>query len=129
MIAANILRTLPSCSNFSISTATEYGSSWPVSLKIFSLIISAAKNHEVIITIEEGSFGGFGSSVLSLLSNNALLDNGLKIRNLILPDKFISHASPEEMYVEAKLVSEDIVEKVLGILKIQSPDLKVVNPK
>ena len=93
------------------------------------LIISAAKNHEVIITIEEGSFGGFGSSVLSLLSNNALLDNGLKIRNLILPDKFISHASPEEMYVEAKLESEDIEEKVLGILKIQSPDLKVVNPK
>ena len=94
-----------------------------------SLIISAAKNHELLITIEEGSFGGFGSSVLSLLSNASLLDNGLKIRNLVFPDKFISHASPEEMYIEAKLMSYDIVEKVLSVLKIKSSELKIVSPK
>jgi 1-deoxy-D-xylulose-5-phosphate synthase len=94
-----------------------------------NLIISVAKNHELLITIEEGSIGGFGSSVLSLLSDNSLLDEGLKIRNLVLPDKFISHASPEEMYIEAKLMSDDIVEKALNVLKIKSPDLKIVNPK
>ena len=94
-----------------------------------SLIISAAKNHELLLTIEEGSFGGFGSSVLSLLSNASLLDDGLKIRNLVFPDKFISHASPEEMYIEAKLMSHDIVEKVLSVLKIKSSELKIVNPK
>jgi 1-deoxy-D-xylulose-5-phosphate synthase len=55
--------------------------------------------------------------------------DGLKIRNLVFPDKFISHASPEEMYIEAKLMSHDIVEKVLSVLKIKSSELKIVNPK
>ena len=66
---------------------------------------------------------------MSLLSNASLLDNGLKIRNLVFPDKFISHASPEEMYIEAKLMSYDIVEKVLSVLKIKSSELKIVSPK
>ena len=93
------------------------------------LIIKLSDNHEVMITIEEGSSGGFGASVLTLLSNKSKLDNGLKIRSLTLPDKFISHATPEEMYVEAELISDRIVEKVLRILNIKSPDLKIVNPK
>mgnify|MGYP003319087160 FL=1 len=93
------------------------------------LIIKLSDNHEVMITIEEGSSGGFGASVLTLLSNKSKLDNGLKIRSLTLPDKFISHATPEEMYVEAELISDSIVEKALGILNIKSPDLKIVNPK
>ena len=93
------------------------------------LIIKLSDNHEVMITIEEGSSGGFGASVLTLLSNKSKLDNGLKIRYLTLPDKFISHATPEEMYVEAELISYSIVEKALGILNIKSPDLKIVNPK
>jgi 1-deoxy-D-xylulose-5-phosphate synthase len=93
------------------------------------LIIDAAKNHELVLTIEEGSSGGFGSSVMSLLSENALLDNGLKIRSLTLPDKFISHSTPEEMYIEAELINENIVEKVLSVLKIKSSELKVVSPK
>ena len=93
------------------------------------LIIKLSDNHEVMITIEEGSSGGFGASILTLLSNKSKLDNGLKIRSLTLPDKFISHATPEEMYVEAELISDRIVEKVLRILNIKSPDLKIVNPK
>ena len=93
------------------------------------LIIDADKNHELVLTIEEGSSGGFGSSVMSLLSENALLDNGLKIRSLTLPDKFISHSTPEEMYIAAELINENIVEKVLSVLKIKSSELKVVSPK
>jgi len=93
------------------------------------LIIKLSENHEVIITIEEGSSGGFGSSVLNLLSNSSKLDSGLKIRTLTLPDRFIAHATPEEMYAEAELVKDKIVEKVLDTLNIKSPDLKIVDPK
>ena len=76
------------------------------------MIIKLSENHEVIITIEEGSSGGFGSSVLNLLSNSSKLESGLKIRTLTLPDRFIAHATPEEMYAEAELVKDKIVEKV-----------------
>ena len=93
------------------------------------LIIKLSENHEVIVTIEEGSSGGFGSSVLNLLSNSSKLDSGLKIRTLTLPDRFIAHATPEEMYAEAELVKDKIVEKVLDTLNIKSPDLKIVDPK
>ena len=93
------------------------------------LIIKLSENHEVIITIEEGSSGGFGSSVLNLLSNSSKLETGLKIRTLTLPDRFIAHATPEEMYAEAELVKDKIVEKVLDTLNIKSPDLKIVDPK
>jgi 1-deoxy-D-xylulose-5-phosphate synthase len=94
-----------------------------------SMIIKLSENHEVIITIEEGSSGGFGSSVLNLLANSAKLDRGLKIRSLTLPDRFIAHATPEEMYDEAELVRDKIVEKVLNTMNIKSPDLKIVDPK
>jgi deoxyxylulose-5-phosphate synthase len=53
----------------------------------------------------------------------------LKIRTLTLPDRFIAHATPEEMYAEAELVKDKIVEKVLDTLNIKSPDLKIVDPK
>ena len=66
---------------------------------------------------------------LNLLSNSAKLDSGLKIRTLTLPDRFIAHATPEEMYAEAELVKDKIVEKVLDTLNIKSPDLKIVDPK
>jgi 1-deoxy-D-xylulose-5-phosphate synthase len=94
-----------------------------------NLIINLSENHEVIITIEEGSSGGFGSSVLNLLANSSKLDVGLKIRTLTLPDRFIAHATPEEMYEEAELVRDKIVEKVLDTMNIKSPDLKIVDPK
>ena len=61
------------------------------------------KYHESIITIEEGSIGGFGSHVSNFLSQKNLFDNGLKFRSMIFPDKFIEHDKPEKMYNVAGL--------------------------
>ncbi|MDV3049979.1 MAG: 1-deoxy-D-xylulose-5-phosphate synthase, partial [Planktomarina sp.] len=77
------------------------------------LILQLASNHEVLITIEEGAIGGFGSHVAQLLAEEAIFDSGLKFRSMVLPDTFIDHASPEDMYREAKLSAKDIQEKVL----------------
>ena len=76
------------------------------------LIMEAATNHEVLITIEEGSIGGFGSHVMQLLSDRGVFDIGLKFRSMILPDTFIDQDSPEKMYETAGLNSESIVNKV-----------------
>ncbi len=71
-----------------------------------------AKEHDVLITIEEGSIGGFGSQVLQFLSDNALLDGSLKVRSMILPDVFQDHAKPEAMYEFARLDASGIVQRV-----------------
>lgn len=71
-----------------------------------------AKEHDVLITIEEGSIGGFGSQVLQFLSDNGLLDGSLKIRSMILPDVFQDHAKPDLMYKDAKLDADGIVHRV-----------------
>jgi 1-deoxy-D-xylulose-5-phosphate synthase len=76
------------------------------------LIMEVATNHEVLITIEEGSIGGFGSHVMQLLSDRGVFDRGLKFRSMILPDIFIDQDSPEKMYETAGLDSESIVDKV-----------------
>ena len=76
------------------------------------LIIEAASNHEVMITIEEGSIGGFGSHVMQLLSDRGIFDRGLKFRSMILPDLFIDQDSPEKMYEKAGLDSLSIVNKI-----------------
>ena len=68
------------------------------------------------MTIEEGSIGGFGSHVGQFLSVKNLLDNNLKYRSMILPDKFIDHNKPELMYKEAGLDAEAIVSKVFDVL-------------
>ena len=81
-----------------------------------NLIWQAAIDHEAIITIEEGSIGGFGSHVSQFLSDKNLLDNNLKFRSMILPDKFINHNKPELMYKDAGLDAEAIVSKVLDSL-------------
>ena len=81
-----------------------------------NLIWEIATNHEAIITIEEGSLGGFGSHVSQFLSEKKLLDNNLKFRSMILPDKFIDHNKPELMYKEAGLDAEAIVSKVFDVL-------------
>ena len=57
-----------------------------------------ARNHEVLITVEEGAIGGFGSHVLQFLATEGLLDRGLKVRPMVLPDLFIDHDKPEKMY-------------------------------
>ncbi|MDC0473109.1 1-deoxy-D-xylulose-5-phosphate synthase, partial [Pelagibacteraceae bacterium] len=80
------------------------------------LIIELATNHEVLISIEEGSIGGFGSHVMQLLSERGVFDKGLKFRSMILPDIFIDQDSPEKMYEKAGLDSQSIVNKVEQIL-------------
>ncbi len=81
-----------------------------------NLIWQLATNHESIITIEEGSIGGFGSHVTKFLSDKNLLDNGLKFRTMVLPDKFIDQNKPELMYKIAGLDSKTIETKVMDLL-------------
>ena len=80
------------------------------------LIMDLCLNHEVLITIEEGSIGGFGSHVFQMLSERGMFDKGLKIRSMILPDQFIDQDTPENMYKTAGLDAEAIEEKVLDVL-------------
>ena len=80
------------------------------------LIIELATNHGAVLTIEEGSIGGFGSHVSSLLSERGFFDGGLKFRSMILPDKFLDQDSPDKMYKAAGLDSDSIVEKIENIL-------------
>ena len=81
------------------------------------LIMDLCLNHEAIITIEEGSIGGFGSHVFQILSERGFFDKGLKIRSMILPDIFIDQDTPENMYKVAGLDSQSIEQKVLDTLK------------
>ena len=76
------------------------------------LIIEIASNHEVLITIEEGSIGGFGSHVMQFLSDRGVFDRGLKFRSMILPDIFIDQDTPEKMYELAGLDSLSIANKI-----------------
>ena len=76
------------------------------------LIMELATNHEVLISIEEGSIGGFGSHVMQLLSDRGVFDTGLKFRSMILPDIFIDQDTPEKMYERAGLDSHSILNKV-----------------
>ena len=79
------------------------------------LILKSANNHEVLITIEEGSIGGFGSHVANLLAENGIFDKGLKFRSMILPDVFIDQDTPEKMYDVAGLNAKHISQKVLEV--------------
>ena len=72
------------------------------------------QNHEVLITIEEGSIGGFGSAVLHHLAWKGLLDGGLKVRPMVLPDWFIDHESQAKQLAEAQLTAKDIVATALA---------------
>ena len=76
------------------------------------LIMEIASNHEVLISIEEGSIGGFGSHVMQFLSDRGIFDRGLKFRSMILPDIFIDQDTPEKMYETAGLDSSSIANKV-----------------
>ncbi len=80
------------------------------------LLRRLAREHEVLITVEEGAVGGFGSQVLQFLATEGLLDNGLKVRPLCLPDEFTDHARPEKMYAEAGLDAAGIVRTVFATL-------------
>jgi 1-deoxy-D-xylulose-5-phosphate synthase len=82
------------------------------------MILQLASDHEALITIEEGSVGGFGSHVAQLLSEEGVFDNGLKFRSMVLPDTFIDQASPRDMYAIAALNASDIEAKVLEVLGV-----------
>jgi 1-deoxy-D-xylulose-5-phosphate synthase len=85
------------------------------------LIRQLCRHHEVVVTLEEGAAGGFGAQVLHFLARDGLLDEGVKIRTLTLPDRFIEHDKPERMYEQAGLDARGIVDcvfKALGRHKI-----------
>ncbi len=81
-----------------------------------ALIADLARNHEVLITIEEGSIGGFGAMVLQHMAGNGLLDHGLKVRTMALPDALIDHDKPDIQYAKAGLDAQSIVKTALGVL-------------
>jgi 1-deoxy-D-xylulose-5-phosphate synthase len=80
------------------------------------LVLRLAREHEVLVTIEEGAIGGFGAHVLQLLADQGALDAGLKIRCMVLPDVFIDQDTPAAMYRKAGLDSNGIVAKVFDAL-------------
>ncbi len=80
------------------------------------LILRLASTHDALITVEEGAVGGFGSHVAQLLAEEGAFDSGLRFRSMTLPDTFIDHASPNDMYATAGLNADDIERKVLEVL-------------
>ena len=82
------------------------------------LVLRLAREHEALITIEEGAVGGFGSHVAQLLGDEGVFDRGLKFRSMVLPDSFIDHASPEAMYALAAMNAPQIEAKVLEVLGV-----------
>ncbi len=80
------------------------------------MILRLARDHDVLITIEEGSIGGFGAQVLHTLAENGALDKGLKVRSMVLPDTFIDQDSPAAMYAKAGLDAKGIVTRVFEAL-------------
>ncbi len=89
------------------------------------LILKSAKDHELMITVEEGSIGGFGSHVKNLLAEKGVFDKGLKFRSMTLPDKFIEQDDPKKMYDKAELNSYQIFKKIFDIL-YQKETIRVV---
>ncbi len=81
------------------------------------LIRRLLTSHEVAVTIEEASIGGLGAHILTLASDEGLMDGGLKIRTMRLPDRFQDQEKPEKQYDEAHLNAPDIVETVLKALR------------
>jgi 1-deoxy-D-xylulose-5-phosphate synthase len=80
------------------------------------LVLRLAREHEVLVSIEEGAIGGFGSYVLGALAEHGLLDRGVKVRTMVLPDAFIDHDTPAAMYARTGLDAKGIVAKVFEAL-------------
>jgi 1-deoxy-D-xylulose-5-phosphate synthase len=80
------------------------------------LVLRLAREHEVLVTVEEGSIGGFGSHVLGLLAEAGVLDGGLRVRTLTLPDRYQEQDKPERMYAQAGLDAAGIVRTVFEAL-------------
>lgn len=88
-----------------------------------ALIAELAANHAALITVEQGAMGGFGAMVLQSMAAEGLLDQGLKVRTMCLPDRFIDQASPDEMYADAGLDVPGMVQTALDALRV---DRKIV---
>ena len=85
------------------------------------LITQLARDHEVLITVEEGSIGGFSAQVMSFLTKSGALDQGLKFRPIFFPDKFVNHGKPDEQNIECGVDTDGIVKTALGALGISYP--------
>jgi 1-deoxy-D-xylulose-5-phosphate synthase len=90
------------------------------------LIRKLMTTHEVVVTVEEAAIGGLGAHVLTLASDEGLLDGGLKIRTMRLPDVFQDQDKPEKQYDEARLNAPHIVETVLKALRVNSAGVEEV---
>lgn len=84
------------------------------------LVLRLAREHEVLITVEEGSVGGFGSHVMTLLAERGMFDNGLKVRPMMMPDVFVDQDKPDLMYARAGLDAAGIVRTALDTLGIEA---------
>ncbi|WP_312162453.1 1-deoxy-D-xylulose-5-phosphate synthase [Phenylobacterium sp.] len=84
------------------------------------LILNLARNHEALVTVEEGAMGGFGAFVLQALARHGALDRGLKVRTLTLPDIFQDQDKPEAMYAQAGLDAEGVVAGALSALGVDN---------
>jgi len=91
-----------------------------------ALIERLAKTHEVLVTVEEGSIGGFGAFVLHHLSRTGLLDGGLRVRTLTLPDEFLDQDKPEKLYARAGLDAKGIIASVLSALSIREDGSRII---
>jgi 1-deoxy-D-xylulose-5-phosphate synthase len=91
--------------------------------------LKLAAEHELLITIEEGSIGGFSSHVLGLLAAEGALDRGLKIRTMTLPDAFQDHDKPEKMYAQAGLDAKAIVATALNALGASSEKVEKIQSR
>src|SRR5467141_180361 len=80
------------------------------------MVLQLAREHEILLTIEEGAIGGFGSHVMQTLAEHGMLDGGLRMRSMVLPDVFLDHDSPNAMYARAGLDAKGIVAKVFETL-------------
>ena len=88
-----------------------------------ALVRDLAREHELLITIEEGAIGGFGAQVLHFLAGSGILDGGLKVRPMVLPDRFLDHDKPDLQYEEAGLRSSHILKTALAALgRSEDPD-------
>ncbi|KAM1086770.1 hypothetical protein ACFX2H_012325 [Malus domestica] len=92
-----------------------------------ALIRSLAKSHEILITVEEGSIGGFGSHVAHFLALDGLLDGKLKWRPIVLPDRYIDHGSPVDQLAEARLTPSHIAATVFNMLGQSREALEIVS--
>ena len=93
------------------------------------LILRLAREHEILLTLEEGAIGGFGSHVMHMLAENGQLEGGLKCRSLVLPDSFIDQDKPDAMYDAAGLNAAQIIETVRALLGTDGAQIESITPK